>query len=229
MSGELIMFLLIIISIIVNIYFKRKTYEYDNIMLQSNLTGKEIAEKMLYDNNIYNTKIISINGLLSDHYNPYNKTVNLSHNVYTKNSILSAAIAAHECGHAVQQMQSYKWLNIRSNMVPLLSITNHFVTWTLYGGILMINIFPILIWIGILMFMFTTIFSFINLPIEFDASNKAIIWLCKNKILNNNELNKVKSALKWAAYTYVIASLSSLSTLLHYVFLALNHHNEKYN
>lgn len=183
------------------------------------LSGKEIAEKMLTDHGITDVKVISVEGSLSDHYNPADKTVNLSPDVYHGRSVASAAVAAHECGHAVQHATAYSWLNFRSAMVPALSVSSKYMQWILLGGILLLNTFPALLLIGILLFALTTVFSFVTLPVEFDASNRAIAWLETNNITQRNETETAKSALKWAASTYVIAALSSLATLVYYIMI----------
>ncbi|UOF94456.1 MAG: zinc metallopeptidase [Bacteroides sp.] len=225
--NEYLVILPIIIGTIFNFYFQYKAKKYSKIKLLIDMTGKDIALRMLKDHNIYNVAVVVNDGYLTDHYDPEKKIISLSHDVYFNKSILSAAISAHECGHAVQDAQTYQWLNYRSNMIPILSITNNIVMWILFLGVILINIFPIVIWIGIIMFGFTTIFSIINLPIEFDASDKALKWLNKNKIVHKIEFLKVKSALNYAAITYVIAMFASVSTLLHYVLIALN--NDKDN
>lgn len=201
--------------------FKSKFEEFAQIPLSSGMTGRAVAEKMLSDNGIYDVKIISAEGRLTDHYNPADRTVNLSSDVYNGTSIASAAVAAHECGHAVQHARSYAWLQFRSSMVPLLSITSQWVQWILLGGILMINVFPALLWIGIVLFAFTTIFSFVTLPVELDASRRALGWLDASGITRTQEHEQAKSALSWAAMTYVVAAIGSLATLLYYVSIAM--------
>jgi Zn-dependent membrane protease YugP len=191
--------------------------EYSEIALHNNLSGAEIAEKMLKDNGIYDVRVINTDGQLTDHYNPTNKTVNLSRDVYYGRSVISAAIAAHECGHAVQHATAYTWLNFRSAIVPVVSITSRWISWVLLGGILVLNIFPQLLLIGIIMLAGITLFSFITLPVEFDASNRAMAWLNDKGIIQRNESDMARNALNWAASTYVIAALSALATLLYYV------------
>src|SRR2546428_7899027 len=199
-------------SLLVSWRFKSKYEEYSQIPLSSGMTGRAVAEKMLSDNGIHDVKIISAEGRLTDHYNPGDKTVNLSPDVYSGTSIASAAIAAHECGHAVQHAKSYAWLQFRSSMVPLLSITSQWVQWVILAGIFMINVFPALIWIGIALFAFTTIFSFVTLPVEFDASRRALAWLDTSGITRTQEHDSAKNALSWAAMTYVVAAIGSLAT-----------------
>jgi Zn-dependent membrane protease YugP len=205
------------ISLLVSWKFKSKVKEYSEVALKNNLSGAEIAEKMLRDNGIYDVRVISTDGQLTDHYNPGDKTVNLSRDVYYGRSVIAAAIAAHECGHAVQHAMAYSWLNFRSAIVPVINITSRWVSWVLLGGILLINTFPQLLLIGIIMLAGITLFSFITLPVEFDASNRAMAWLDNKGIIQQNESAMARNALNWAASTYVIAALSSLATLLYYV------------
>lgn len=201
---------------------KSKFKKYSQTPISSNLTGREIAEKMLSDNGIYDVKVISVNGQLTDHYNPAKKTVNLSEVVYNQRNAAAAAVAAHEVGHAVQHARSYAWLTMRSKLVPVVSVSSRYMQWILLAGIFTINIFPQLLLIGIVMFALTTLFSFITLPVEFDASNRALAWIEDNNIARPDELADSKDALKWAAMTYVVAALSSLATLLYYVSIFLN-------
>lgn len=215
----IIMIGFLLLSFIISWRFKSKFNEYSQQMLMNGLSGKEIAEKMLIDHGITDVKVISVEGSLSDHYNPTDKTVNLSPDVYHGRSVASAAVAAHECGHAVQHATAYSWLNFRSAMVPALSVSSKYMQWILLGGILLLNTFPALLLIGILLFALTTVFSFVTLPVEFDASNRAIAWLETNNITQRNETETAKSALKWAASTYVIAALSSLATLVYYIMI----------
>ncbi len=215
----IIMIGFLLLSFIISWRFKSKFNEYSQQMLMNGLSGKEIAEKMLNDHGITDVKVISVEGSLSDHYNPADKTVNLSPDVYHGRSVASAAVAAHECGHAVQHATAYSWLNFRSAMVPALSVSSKYMQWILLGGILLLNTFPALLLIGILLFALTTVFSFVTLPVEFDASNRAIAWLETNNITQRNETETAKSALKWAASTYVIAALSSLATLVYYIMI----------
>jgi Zn-dependent membrane protease YugP len=174
---------------------------------------------MLRDNDIHDVKIRSSEGQLTDHYNPTNKTVNLSHDVYYGRSVAAAAVAAHEVGHAVQHAQAYSWLTFRSAMVPALSISSKFMPWVLLGGILTLNVFPSLLLIGIVMFALTTLFTFITLPVEFDASRRALAWLNTANVTSSQQHTEAQDALKWAAMTYVVAALASLATLLYYVMI----------
>jgi Zn-dependent membrane protease YugP len=201
---------------------KRKFANYSKLSLQNGMSGKEIAEKMLEDNHIYDVKVISVKGMLTDHYNPKNKTVNLSEAVYNQRNAAAAAVAAHECGHAIQHAVNYSWLQFRSNMVPTVNISGRIAQFALIGGILMINAFPQLLFIGILLFAATVLFSFVTLPVEYDASNRALAWLENENMLTSNEHNGAKDALKWAARTYVVAAVGALSTLLYYVMIYMN-------
>jgi len=196
---------------------KQKFKNYSKITLQNHLSGKEIAEKMLTDNHIYDVKVISTPGKLTDHYDPRNKTVNLSQEVYNGQSIASAAVAAHECGHAVQHAKSYAWLNLRSQLVPTINVTSKYATFLLIGGIIFFNTFPYLLLFGIILFAANVIFSFVTLPVEYDASNRALAWLNSNQVLNVEEQEKAKDALKWAARTYIVAAIGALATLLYYL------------
>jgi Zn-dependent membrane protease YugP len=205
------------ISLLISWKFKSKVKEYSEIALVNNLSGAEVAEKMLRDNGIFDVKVISVEGQLTDHYNPTDKTVNLSQDVFHGRNVISAAIAAHECGHAVQHADAYAWLNFRSAIVPIVSLTSRWVSWVLIGGIIMMNSFPELLLIGIIMLAAVTLFSFITLPVEFDASKRAMAWLNNRNIVQPNESSMARNALSWAASTYVIAALSSLATLLYYV------------
>jgi Zn-dependent membrane protease YugP len=214
----MILFILIfIISLGVSWMFNRKVKEYSQISLVNNLSGAEIAEKMLHDNGIYDVKVMTTDGQLTDHYNPQEKTVNLSRDVYYGRSVIAAAVAAHECGHAVQHAKAYAWLQFRSAIVPVVSITSKWVQWVLLAGILLINTVPQILLVGIVLFAAITLFSFITLPVEFDASNRAMKWLSEKRITQDSETALSRNALNWAASTYVVAALSSLATLLYYI------------
>ena len=183
------------------------------------MTGKEVAEKMLHDNGIYDVKVMSVSGKLTDHYDPTNKTLNLSDVVYNCNNVAAAAVAAHECGHAVQHATAYSFLKMRSAMVPAVQFSSQWMQWVLLGGMLLINIFPQLLLIGILMFAMTTLFSFVTLPVEIDASKRAVNWLEKAGITTYQTTPMATSALRAAAYTYVVAALGSLANLMYYVMI----------
>jgi len=228
MSVMLVSLLFVAISFIVSSVLKSKFNNYSQVPLTSGLTGKEVAEKMLRENGIYDVKVISVDGFLSDHYNPTDKTVNLSPDVYHGNSIAAAAVAAHECGHAVQHATAYTWLQMRSKLVPAVQFSSNIVGWVLMGGILMINTFPSLLLVGIGLFAVTTIFSVITLPVEFDASRRALVWLNETNITRRGEeYDGAKDALKWAAMTYVVAALASIATLVQYVLIFLGNRDRE--
>jgi len=205
------------ISFLVSSTLKNKFNQYARIPLAKGLSGKEIAEKMLRENGIYDVQVISVNGYLSDHYDPFKKTVNLSPDVYNGRSIASAAVAAHECGHAVQHATAYSWLMLRSRLVPFVQFSSNIVQWILLAGIFMINVFPALLLAGIVLFALTTIFALVTLPVEYDASNRALAWLERSNATLPQEHDKAKDALHWAALTYVVAALASVATLLQYI------------
>ncbi|ASZ14821.1 hypothetical protein CK934_05630 [Chitinophaga sp. MD30] len=207
------------ISMLVSFRLKSKFKEYSEVPVSSGMTGKQVAEKMLRDNNIFDVQVVSVDGFLSDHYNPENKTVNLSPDVYSGASVAAAAVAAHECGHAVQHATAYKWLGLRSKLVPAVQVSSNLVQWVLLGGILLINVFPQLLLGGIILFGVTTLFSVITLPVEFDASNRALAWLNRTDIMRAQEHAKAKDALWWAAMTYVVAAVASVVTLLQYILI----------
>lgn len=207
------------ISMLVSFRLKSKFKEYSEVPVSSGMTGKQVAEKMLRDNNIFDVQVVSVDGFLSDHYNPANKTVNLSPEVYSGASVAAAAVAAHECGHAVQHATAYKWLGLRSKLVPAVQVSSNLVQWVLLGGILLINVFPQLLLGGIILFGVTTLFSVITLPVEFDASNRALAWLNRTDIMRPQEHAKAKDALWWAAMTYVVAAVASVVTLLQYILI----------
>ncbi len=222
MGAYVLMGAIALIGGIVQARLKSKFAKYSKLSLQNGLSGKEIAEKMLADNNIYDVKVISVKGRLTDHYNPRDKTVNLSEAVYDQRNAAAAAVAAHECGHAIQHAIGYSWLTFRSKMVPTVSIAGKLAQFVLIGGILLINAFPSLILVGILLFAATVVFSFVTLPVEYDASNRALAWLHNKNMLTQDEQNGAKDALKWAARTYVVAAVASLVTLLYYVMVYMN-------
>jgi uncharacterized protein len=210
------------ISFLVSSRLKSKFAAYSQIPLRIGLSGREVAEKMLRDNGIYDVKVVSVEGSLTDHYNPLTKTVNLSPEVYSGASIASAAVAAHECGHAVQHARAYQWLMLRSRLVPVVQFSSNILQWVLLAGILMVRSFPQLLLIGILLFAMTTIFAFITLPVEYDASNRALKWLDTHRIAVGEEHEKAKDALKWAARTYVVAAIASLVTLFQYILIYMS-------
>jgi len=216
-----------LISWLVSRRLKSKFTYYSKIQLRNGLSGKEIAEKMLSDNGIYNVKVISTSGQLTDHYNPVNKTVNLSESVYNQRNASAAAVAAHEVGHAVQHANAYQWLTLRSKLVPAVGISSKFSQWLVIGGLILgaasgnSGIGFIIAVIGLGMMAIATLFSFITLPVEYDASNRALAWLKNNNMLTDNEQDGAKDALKWAARTYLVAALSSLAMLLYWGFRIL--------
>jgi Zn-dependent membrane protease YugP len=223
MSFEYILIIIIgIVGMIVQGMLKSKFEKYSRIRLRAGLTGKEIAEMMLEDHGIHDVKIISTPGALTDHYNPLKKTVNLSAPVYAADTVAAAAVAAHEVGHAVQHAVGYRWLKMRSALVPMVSFSSKVVMFLLIGGILMINTFPQLLLAGIILFALSVIFSFITLPVEYDASARAKKWLEERGLVTPEEKKGVADALKWAARTYVVAALSSLATLLYYLSIYNN-------
>ena len=201
---------------------KNKFTYYSKIHLKNGLSGKEIAEKMLNDHGIFNVKVISTPGELTDHYNPLNKTVNLSEVVYNQRNASAAAVAAHECGHAVQHAQAYEWLTLRSKLVPAVNISSKFSQWLVIGGIILgaasgnTGIGFIIAVVGLAMMAVATFFSFITLPVEYDASNRALAWLESKNMLTTIEQDGAKDALKWAARTYLVAALGSLAMLLYW-------------
>lgn len=210
------------ISMLVSMMLKRKFAAYSKIPLSARLTGKEIAEKMLIDNGIYDVKVVSVNGFLSDHYNPANKTINLSPEVYGNYSVASAAVAAHETGHAVQHAQAYTWLQLRSKLVPAVQFSSTIVNWILLIGIFMAasgNTTLLLVGIGLLAV--TVLFTLITLPVEFDASKRALAWLQNSNVTNSAEFPQAKNALTWAAMTYVVAALAAVVSLIQYVMIFL--------
>ena len=208
-----------ILSWIVSMVLKAKFTKYSKIPLDNGMSGRDVAERMLRDFGITNVSVQSVPGQLTDHYNPVDRTINLSPDVYNGRSISSAAVAAHECGHAVQHAKAYAWLGFRSKLVPVVSFSSKWVQWILLAGVLLIQTFPALLLAGIILFAFTTIFSFITLPVEIDASRRALAWLSNAGVTSYNNHDKAQDALKWAAYTYVVAALGSLATLLYYIMI----------
>lgn len=209
-------------SWLVSSRLKSKFEYYSELHLQNGMSGAEIAEKMLADNGIYDVRVISTQGHLTDHYNPADKTVNLSEAVYNQRNAAAAAVAAHECGHAVQHAVGYEWLNMRSKLVPVVSVASTYMQWILLAGILTIKVFPGLLLFGIVVFAATTLFSIITLPVEYDASNRALAWLENKRMLTQQEQAGAKDALKWAARTYVVAAIGSIATLLYYISIYSN-------
>ncbi len=213
---------LFVLSLVASKSVESKFRKYSKIAMNYNMTGREVAEQMLRDNDIHDVTVQEVNGTLSDHYNPVNKTLNLSRDVYRGTSVAAAAVAAHECGHAVQHATAYYWLGLRSRMVPAVNVSNKFTPWILFIGILMVQKFPSLLLAGIILFAVTTLFSFITLPVEIDASKRALVWLNTHNITSPDTHPYAESALRSAAYTYVVAALTSLATLLYYVMIYLS-------
>lgn len=222
MSAYLLILVIGGIGMLVQMQLKSKFSKYSRMHLSNGLSGREIAEKMLADNNISDVKVISTPGALTDHYNPANKTVNLSESVYNERNAAAAAVAAHECGHAVQHARAYPWLQLRSRLVPTVNISSKLASFLLIAGIFTVNTFPSLLLIGILFFAATVIFTFVTLPVEYDASNRALAWLKDKNMLTPQEQGGAEDSLKWAARTYVVAAISSLVTLFYYLNIYSN-------
>ena len=208
-----------IIGMLVQWKLKSVFKKYSKVLSPGGLTGAQIAQKMLNDNGIYDVTVTCIKGQLTDHYNPTKKTVNLSEDVYRLNSIAAAAVAAHECGHAVQHKVGYAPLKLRSALVPAVNISSNLSMIVIIVGLLIINVFPALFWVGIAMFSLVFLFSVITLPVEFNASRRALAWLQSSNSLSDTQVSQAREALKWAASTYVVAALSSLASLLYYISL----------
>lgn len=211
------------LSLLVSGILKSRFAAYSKIPLRARLSGKEVAEKMLRENGIFDVKVVSVEGFLSDHYNPTSKTVNLSPDVYNGENVASAAIAAHECGHAVQHADAYSWLTLRSKLVPVVQFSSSIVSWVLLIGVIMANSGnTTLLLAGICLFAASVVFSVITLPVEFDASRRALIWLNNTNVTSSEEYPKAKNALTWAAMTYVVAALAAVVTLIQYVGIYRN-------
>ena len=219
-SIMIVSFIFIGISMLVSAILKSRFTAYGKIPLSARLTGKEIAEKMLRENGIYDVKVVSVEGFLSDHYNPANKTINLSPEVYNNYSVSAAAVAAHETGHAIQHATAYAWLTLRSKLVPAVQFSSNIVNWVLLIGVFMAaSGNSTLLLVGILLFAATVLFSLVTLPVEFDASRRALAWLQHTNVTNSQEFPKAKNALTWAAMTYVVAALAAIATLVQYVLI----------
>lgn len=219
--GMILFIAIAAISFLVQQTLQSKFKKYSQVALTGNMTGADIARKMLNDNGIYDVQVVPHEGTLTDHYNPATKTVALSNGVFYSNSVAAAAVAAHECGHAVQHSTAYSMLTLRSSLVPAVSFASQWVQWVLLAGIIFFNSFPALLWLAIGLFGITTIFSFVTLPVEIDASHRAMRWLSSAGITDVRTHDKAFDALKWAAYTYVVAALSSLATLIYYIMMAV--------
>ena len=215
-----IMIVVMVASLLIQQMLQSRFDKYSKVGTANGMSGAEVAEKMLRENGIYDVKVVSTRGMLTDHYNPQTKTVALSEGVYASRSVAAAAVAAHECGHAVQHAHGYAPLKMRSALVPVVSFASNIVQWVLLLGVLCINTFPGLLWFGIALFATTTLFSFITLPVEVNASSRAISWLSRAGVTDSRTHSMAVDALKWAAYTYVVAALGSLATLLYYIGIA---------
>ncbi|MUP44617.1 zinc metallopeptidase [Gramella sp. BOM4] len=218
--------LIFIVSMFVSNRLKSKFRKYSKMHLQNGMSGKEIAEKMLYDNGITDVKVISTPGMLSDHYNPAKKTVNLSEGVYSQRNAAAAAVAAHECGHAVQHAEAYSWLQMRSKLVPVVSVASKLSQWAIFGGLILMTMVGVgvgqtVLLLGIIMYGMGTLFSFITLPVEYDASKRALVWLENENMLTRSEHDAAEDSLKWAARTYVVAAVGSLATLMYFLSIYL--------
>ncbi len=220
MNIWIIMILVMVFSMLVQNMLQSRFAKYSKVGLPSGMTGAEVAEKMLRDHGIYDVKVVPTRGSLTDHFNPQTKTVALSESVYSSRSVAAAAVAAHECGHAVQHATGYAFIQLRSALVPAVSFASSIVQWVLLAGVLFIQTMPMLLWLGIGLFAVTTLFSFITLPVEINASARAVSWLSQAGITDGHTRPMAIDALKWAAYTYVIAAVGSLATLLYYIGLA---------
>lgn len=216
----IIIIAVMVLSLIVQNILQSRFNKYSKIPVANGMSGAEVAMKMLNDNGIYDVKVIPASGMLTDHFNPQTKTVALSESVYSKRSIAAAAVAAHECGHAIQHARGYAPLRMRSALVPVVTFASSIVQWILLLGIIMLKSFPVLLWFGIALFAMTTLFSFITLPVEINASRRAVEWLSKAGITTPQTQPMAVDALKWAAYTYVIAAAGSLASLLYYIGIA---------
>ena len=209
-----------IVSSLVSSRLKKKFKQYSQVMLRNGMSGKEIAEQMLADHGIRDVKVVSTPGMLTDHYNPRTKIVNLSEGVYSQRNASAAAVAAHECGHAVQHNIGYEWLTMRSTLVPVVNVASSFSMWVIFGGLILgqsTAFGQTIALIGVGLFGMGTLFSFITLPVEYDASNRAIHWLKRKNMVSQQELAGAEDALKWAARTYVVAAIGSLATLLYFL------------
>jgi Zn-dependent membrane protease YugP len=220
MNIWVIMILVMVASMLVQSMLQSRFDKYSKVGLPNGMTGAEVAQKMLHDHGIYDVKVVPTRGMLTDHFNPQTKTVALSEAVYSSRSVAAAAVAAHECGHAVQHATGYAFVQMRTALVPVVSFASSIVQWVLLAGVLMIQTMPGLLWVGIGLFALTTLFSFVTLPVEINASARAITWLSRAGITDSQTRPMAIDALKWAAYTYVIAAIGSLATLLYYIGIA---------
>ena len=220
MSIWLILIPVMVISFIIQKVLTRKIEKYSDVPSPGGLSGAEVARMMLERNGVHDVEVVSIDGRLTDHYNPQDSTINLSREVYSGRSVAACAIAAHETGHALQHAQGYAPLKLRTALVPAVNFANNSVQWVLLAGVLLINVTPALLWAGIVLFAMTTLFSLITLPVEINASQRAVNWLASEGVLDSTTRPMAADALKWAAYTYVIAAIGSLATLFYYISMA---------
>ncbi len=225
MGAYAIGILMMLVGMLISWQLKSRFQKYSKTPLANGMSGAEIAQRMLHDNGINDVRVVSVAGQLTDHYNPATKTVNLSEPVYHGRNAAAAAVAAHECGHAVQHATAYQWLTMRSKLVPVVQVSSSVMQWVILGGILMVNRFPQLLLAGIAMFAVTTLFSFITLPVEYDASKRALVWIKSNGIVTTSEYAMSEDALKWAARTYVVSAIGSLATLLYYISVYMGRRN----
>lgn len=227
-SGAMVIGLFfMVIGLIVSGILKSKIAKYQQIPVKGGLTGKDIAERMLSENGIHDVQVVSVPGRLSDHYNPLNKTINLSEDVYSQSNVSAAAVAAHECGHAVQHATQYSWLSMRSQLAPVVGFASGWVMWIILAGLIIAgSLGQTLLLAGIILFGLITLFSFITLPVEIDASNRAIKWLQGSSVGGTMEMGNARDALNWAGYTYVVAAVGSLATLVYYILLFMGRRSE---
>jgi len=221
----IIFIVFMLLSWVVSARLKSKFRKYSKVPIASGMTGRDVAEKMLRDNGITDVTVHSVQGELSDHYNPLKKTINLSHDVFAGASVAAAAVAAHETGHAIQHAQAYSWLNMRSKLTPVVSFASNWIQWVLIAGLFLVKSRPEILLVGIVLFAVTTLFSVITLPVEVNASKRALAWLSNAGITYSGTHDKAEEALKWAAYTYVIAALGSLASLIYYIMIFLGARN----
>lgn len=221
-TNYLLIIIIGVVGLIVQGRLQAVMHKYSRVRFYGGLTGREVAEKMLQDHGIHDVKVVSTRGHLTDHYNPATRTVNLSEGVYASNSIAAAAVAAHECGHAVQHAYGYAPLRLRSALVPVIQISSSLSTWVIIIGLVLINTFPAIFWVGIAMIAASAVFSLVTLPVEYNASHRALEWLEGSGTLSPEDMHGATVSLRWAARTYLVAALSAIATLLYYIGFARN-------
>ena len=221
-GAYLIGIVIMLVSWLVGQQLRSRFEKYSRTPLSNGMSGREVAEQMLRDHGLTDVRVVSVPGNLTDHYDPRSRTVNLSEPVYHARNAAAAAVAAHECGHAVQHATAYSWLQMRSKLIPVVSITSQWVQWVILAGIFTINTFPSLLLIGIVMFAMITLFSVITLPVEYDASDRALAWIKRNGVVTTSEYAMSADALKWAARTYLVAAIGSIGTLIYYIMIFMN-------